>query len=247
MKIVAMDTTQIEGGLALLDGDAILAHSTLTKGAGLVVTLPEMFQAFIQKADWAVSDLDLIAVTLGPGGFTGLRIALGFAKGLSLSQNLPVVGVSTLAVIASGWSLEQHPRLVVMDARRGEVFVGLYQPDEQQNMQPLIDEMAWNPNDLVQNLSDNTTTLGKMFTNSTIPLIGSGVGVYGDLFKKALGSQLQIADEGLWHPDPVQLARLGRLRFMQRGADPVETLYPSYIRRSDAELTLMKAKQITAD
>jgi tRNA threonylcarbamoyladenosine biosynthesis protein TsaB len=90
-------------------------------------TLPGHVEQMLTGHGHAVDDLSLVAVTLGPGSFTGMRVALAFSKGLSVGLGIPLIGVSTLDVLASPFSfMEDHYALPVIDAKKGEVFSALY-------------------------------------------------------------------------------------------------------------------------
>ncbi|HEY3275684.1 MAG TPA: tRNA (adenosine(37)-N6)-threonylcarbamoyltransferase complex dimerization subunit type 1 TsaB [Syntrophorhabdaceae bacterium] len=89
--------------------------------------LPGHVQQMLAGHGRQVKDLSFVAVTLGPGSFTGMRVALAFAKGLAAGMEIPLVGVPTLDVLASPFDfMEGHYILPVIDAKKGEVFTALY-------------------------------------------------------------------------------------------------------------------------
>ena len=117
MLILAFDTATAVATSALVDGDEVLGERV-----SRAQTLLEDVDALLRQAGAHPTDLDRLAVGLGPGSFTGIRIGLAAARGLALSLDLPGSGVSTLAALAAG-APEAQP---VIDAKRGEVFTLLY-------------------------------------------------------------------------------------------------------------------------
>jgi tRNA threonylcarbamoyladenosine biosynthesis protein TsaB len=114
MLILAFDTATDVATSALVDGEEVLGERT-----SRAVTVLEDLDALLRQAGAHTRELEGLAVGIGPGSFTGVRIGLATARGLSLALGVPVAGVSTLAALAAG-APEAVP---VIDARRGEVFV----------------------------------------------------------------------------------------------------------------------------
>ncbi|HLE05251.1 MAG TPA: tRNA (adenosine(37)-N6)-threonylcarbamoyltransferase complex dimerization subunit type 1 TsaB [Anaerolineales bacterium] len=119
--LLAIDTASRMLGVALHDGGRVLSESTWY-GSGHHTTelAPEVALA-LSRAAVEVSELTAVAVALGPGSYTGLRIGLALAKGLSLSHNLQVVGIPTLDILANPQPPREGPMLAVMQAGRGRV------------------------------------------------------------------------------------------------------------------------------
>jgi tRNA threonylcarbamoyladenosine biosynthesis protein TsaB len=125
MLILAFDTATDVATSALVDGEEVLGERT-----SRAVTVLEDLDALLRQAGAHTRELDGLAVGIGPGSFTGVRIGLATARGLSLALGVPVAGVSTLAALAAG-----APGAVpVIDARRGEVFI--LQGEEQRVLAP---------------------------------------------------------------------------------------------------------------
>ena len=114
MLILAFDTATGVATSALVDDGEVLGERF-----SRAVTLLEDVDALLRQAGAHPSDLDRLAVGIGPGSFTGTRIGLAVARGLALARDLPTAGVSTLAALAAGAA----GAVPVIDARRGEVFV----------------------------------------------------------------------------------------------------------------------------
>ena len=126
MLILALDTATETGSLALVEGERLLVEYSLeSAGTYLSRLLPRLAQLFA-AAGRNPGDLGAVGVSVGPGNFTGLRIGLATAKTLAWSLGCPLVPVPTLEVLAAQVPFQPHPIGVVMDAKRGEVFWGLY-------------------------------------------------------------------------------------------------------------------------
>ena len=102
MKILAVDTALGACSVALLSGDKILAHSFEEMARGHAERLAPMVQETMAKAGIAFSDIDRLAVTTGPGTFTGQRVGLAFMRGLRIALKKPLTGVTTLEAMAAG-------------------------------------------------------------------------------------------------------------------------------------------------
>ncbi|MBF0444126.1 MAG: tRNA (adenosine(37)-N6)-threonylcarbamoyltransferase complex dimerization subunit type 1 TsaB [Magnetococcales bacterium] len=231
MRILAMDTVGQQGSVALLDSETPIASSLLLNPTGHVVSLPQAITSLLQKAQMVMGDINLLAVTVGPGSFTGLRIALGLAKGLALGQGVSVVGISTLDVVAAGSGGKKGGDYVasILDARRKEVFFALYQLTNGGFLKSVNEPFIANPVTIAQDLGSNPE-----LNNQPIYMNGTGLGPYNDLFIAALGNKYIPASKEAWQPDPFLLGKLGLQKFTEHGGDNPANLQPLYLRRPDA-------------
>ncbi|MGH7490350.1 MAG: tRNA (adenosine(37)-N6)-threonylcarbamoyltransferase complex dimerization subunit type 1 TsaB, partial [bacterium] len=127
MKLLAVDTATERCSVALwVDGKIIQQERTLNRAHAEVV-LP-MVAALLAEAGYTLNQLDGIGFGRGPGGFTGVRVAVSVAQGLAFGAGLPVLPISDLEAMAAGaFRLHGEPRILVcMDARMGEVYWGAY-------------------------------------------------------------------------------------------------------------------------
>lgn len=126
MKTLAFDTSTFTATAAVVDGRSVLAESSALQRAGHSERLLPLVDEVLARAGLPLAAVERIAVGLGPGSFTGVRLGLATAKGLQLATGIPLVGVSSLAALAaSAWSLE-GPLVAALDARRDEVYAALY-------------------------------------------------------------------------------------------------------------------------
>jgi N6-L-threonylcarbamoyladenine synthase len=132
MLVLVIDTSGPECAAGIYDSskDAMLARRSETIGKGHAEVLPGMVKAAVAEAQLSLGDVERIAVTVGPGSFTGIRVGVALARGLALSLKVPAVGVSTLQVVA-----EPHLAgaggavLAAIDARRDALYAELFAAD----------------------------------------------------------------------------------------------------------------------
>ncbi len=128
MKLLAIDTSMAACSVAVCDSghDLPLAKAHVAMERGHAEALAPMVRMVMTEAGLAFSALDRIAVTIGPGTFTGVRIGLAMARGLGLALDIPVIGIDTLSAIAANEAERDQPILVAADARRDEVYAALF-------------------------------------------------------------------------------------------------------------------------
>ncbi len=126
MKILALDSTAVVGSVALCEDSRMVAHYTLNTGNTHSQTLLPMIESALKSAEWEIDDLDLFAVSNGPGSFTGVRIGVATVKGLAFGKDIPCAGVSTLEALA--YNLRYFNGIIcpVMNARRAQVYNALF-------------------------------------------------------------------------------------------------------------------------
>lgn len=217
-RILAIDTATEACSVALLNDDRLLAHFELCAREHTQRILP-LVQQILQEGGVALMDLDALAFGRGPGSFTGVRIGIGIAQGLSLGANLPLIGVSTLKTMAqSAWRLHgAHRVLAAIDARMGEVYWAEYQRDEQGNWQGEETEAVLKPDAAAARmsaLSGQWACVGtgwqawpQLAENSTLALTKSDVTLpcaedMLPLAQQALAAGMTVAPE---HAEPTYL------------------------------------------
>ncbi|HEX6860321.1 MAG TPA: tRNA (adenosine(37)-N6)-threonylcarbamoyltransferase complex dimerization subunit type 1 TsaB [Caulobacteraceae bacterium] len=190
MKILALDTCLPACSAAVLEGDRVLARKFEPMVKGHQERLATMVREVMDEAGIAFADLDRIGVTVGPGSFTGLRVGVAFAKGLSAALGIPCLGVGTLQALAG-----ERGGLVVaaVDARRGQVYVQAFEDGR-----PLMHPEALRAEDAVAAIHR---------FGPPKALVGSGAPLLAGAFPHA-----HLAPEAL--PDPVSVARLAALSTM---------------------------------
>lgn len=124
--LLAVDTSTAQIGLALYDGSQVLAESVWISKQHHTTQLAPALSGLMADAGVSIDMLSAFGVALGPGSFTSLRVGLAFVKGLALARKLPVIGISTLDVIAAAQPALKIPLVVVLQAGRSRLALGLY-------------------------------------------------------------------------------------------------------------------------
>ncbi|MDD5153446.1 MAG: tRNA (adenosine(37)-N6)-threonylcarbamoyltransferase complex dimerization subunit type 1 TsaB [Desulfovibrionales bacterium] len=224
MKILAVDTSTHTGSVALTDNGAVLAEYSLFSKETHSRRLLQAVEHLLAQTGLALNDIDGLAVTIGPGSFTGIRIGLATFKGLALATGKPVVGISSLDALAANFPVADRPVFPVIDARKKEVFTAAYYPNEDGRLIKTSPELALSPQDLVVRIKER------------VILVGDGARSYGEFFEKELG------DKAFFAPGPFSFIRASNVAFLAaekfkagEQADII-TMVPAYIRPSEAEL-----------
>ena len=134
MRILALETSGSSGSVAALEGTQLILEQPLASGSRSAQSLAPGIDALLAEVGWSVGQIDLLAVTQGPGSFTGLRIGITTAKALAYAVGGQVIGVNTLEVIARqappgrAAPAKQQTLWTVLDAQRGELFAARFAP-----------------------------------------------------------------------------------------------------------------------
>lgn len=217
--VLAIDTSTERLGVALLHGEAC-AFRHLQLGTGHANQVLGLVEELLQETGVGRAAVDGIAVCRGPGGFTGLRIAMGVAQGLALALDRPVVPVSGLRVLAAaaeGPCSGSGPVLAVIDARMGEFYVAAWADAAaaQAGAAPLLRECLLKPEALLA----QPTLAGW-----AVQCVGPGV-----VAMALAGVALASGVEPVW-PDARVLAVLGRQGLLAGEGVPAEAAQPVYLR-----------------
>lgn len=187
--------------------------------------MPELVARVLADAGARLVDGDAVAVTIGPGSFTGLRIALSFAKGLAFAAGLRIVGVPTLDAMALGAAPWTGLLCAALDARKQEIYAGLYVREDGR----------------ILRMGDPIAVVARTLASTlTVPctLIGDAVEAYGAVFEEILGTGVTLAPSRAQAPRAGAVARLAAARLARDPAgDDLITLAPGYLRPPEAELT----------
>src|SRR6267142_5555675 len=155
MRTLAVETSTLAGGAALLDGDLVVGEYVLdiriTHSERLMATIDRL----LSDAGWSVRDLEGLAVSVGPGSFTGLRIGVSTVKGLALALAIPIAAVPTLDAMAATVPWSALPVCPVLQARRGEVYASRYRHDGD-GLRREWDYLALSPEELAGRLGEPT-------------------------------------------------------------------------------------------
>lgn len=216
MRVLAVETSTLAGGVALLDDDRLVAEYLLDVSLTHSERLMLAVERVLDDAGWPADTLEGLAVAIGPGSFTGLRVAVGTAKGLALALELPVAAVPTLDAMAASLPFAALPVCPVLRARRDEVYAGRYRWDGA-SMRREGEYLALAPDALAARLDEPTI------------LLGDGAETIESPNARRIALPRRV-------PSPALVGMLG-VEALRRGdvAKPADLL-PLYLRPSQAEL-----------
>ncbi len=223
MRILAIETSGLRGSIATLFGDSdglrTVGQTILTSDKRTAQSLAPALQSLLAEAGWQPAAVELVAVAVGPGSFTGLRIGVTAAKTFAYAVGAQVVGVNTLTVLAHQAMASSAPLWTIMDAQRGELFAARYEasPDAGARItrEPsIIAQDAW-----LAELRPGDRVTGPA-TRRVLPHLPSGV---------------TPAPEALWQPTAEAVGQVGWQAYQAGHRDDVWKLVPLYYRQSAAE------------
>jgi len=234
MKILAIETTTLAGGAALMDEAGLIGACQLTPEARHSEQLLVAIDRILKESGTLLSDLDGIAVSIGPGSFTGLRIGLATAKGLAMGADKPMVLVPTMEVIAAAFPDAKGLTVPMVDARREEVYWSLFDYRQQ---------------DLIRCRSDQVTTVRKALEEidrkrlelakpvpEEILFAGDGAVKYQKHIVETIGPRARFPSQETLFPSAEQVAQRGLLLLEKGEVCTHEQAVPLYMRAPLAEL-----------
>lgn len=236
MSILAIDTATQVSSVAVLKEGRLLAELTMQGKLTHSETLLPHIEQVLKMAAVAKEELTGIAVSNGPGSFTGLRIGLAAAKAMSYVLGIPLVGVSTLQALAYQLPAPGVRVMCLLDAQKGNAYVESYHWEN--NSLQVVDSVQ------VAKITDIVAACANM--SEQVILLGDAVQkkVAGKL---ELPANVSVAPPHIVMPRAACVAMLGQAKLMAGETDNVMDLEPVYIRRSEAEVLWEKRHPEEAD
>ena len=227
MIVLGLDTETWTAAVGVTRDGVVLAEDVEAMSRSHVTSLPGLVQRVLARAGLGIGDVEGLAISIGPGSFTGLRIGLGLAKGLAFAGGLPLATVPTLEALAA--VAEAEPGQCVcaaLDARKREVYAALFDVDADGEPHRRSHDLALSPDALAAELPAGTV------------LVGDAAAAYPDV----LGAGLIVRPFATHHPRGGTVARLGARRLAAGEAVDVGAVEPVYVRPSEAELAHANAR-----
>jgi tRNA threonylcarbamoyladenosine biosynthesis protein TsaB len=227
MKLLTIDTSTTTCSVALSVDGELAAEYLSNQGRTLSAGLLACIDLLLEGAGLAIGDLDGFGVALGPGSFTGLRVGVATVKGLALAAGKQAAGFSSLAMLAMNlpWSL--HPVCPMFDARKKEVYTGLYACSD--HPRPLLPDCVAPPAAFLDRLDGPAV------------FVGEGAVRYRELIVDRLGEKALFAPPSAHLPRAAAGALLAADVFTRGEAVHPAYLLPVYIRPSEAELARLNS------
>ena len=217
--LLAIDTSTCYLGAALYDDIRVQGEITWLSLNHHTVELGPVVKKLFDRTESGIDDLNALAIALGPGSFTGLRIGLAFCKGLALSRNLPIIGIPTLDVLAYGQPVTDVRLAAILEVGRGRIAVAWYHAEAGN----------WTPSGNLNNLAYET------FLNQIQPpatICGEVSRVLADLILDRL-EDVHIASPALSLRRPSYLAELAWRRWQKGEVDDPVKIKPIYLHRGE--------------
>src|SRR3954462_12222390 len=185
MTILAIDTSNYVLGVALLEDNQVLGEYITNLKKNHSVRIMPAIQTLMKDCEKVPADLTKIVVAKGPGSYTGVRIGVTIAKTLAWTLNIPLVGISSLEILASGVGRYFNGYVSpLFDARRGQIYTGLYQ-FRNGNLQSIVKDQII----LSKNWAEQLQTY-----EENVLFIGTDVPLHHDVLKQALGDRAMVAE-----------------------------------------------------
>jgi tRNA threonylcarbamoyladenosine biosynthesis protein TsaB len=219
VRILAIETTENVGSLAAFDNSNLIAEIDLEQKQRSAQSLAPALKNLLEKLGWRAADLNLVAVTIGPGSFTGLRVGLTAAKTLAYVAGADILGVDTLHTIALAAPPEVDAIAVAVDAQRGDVVAGLFRRGAD----------GW---------FDSVGAETLLSADEWLAGLPTGIAVTGPILAKHLDRLppgVQTLASACWRPTAVNAGRLAIRLHAAGRRDDLWSLAPRYSRPSAAE------------
>lgn len=224
MFILGIDTATQIASVGITHGEEVLAEASNRATSNHTETLLPLITAVLAQARVSLPNIEGIGVSIGPGSFTGLRIALGTVKGLAYAAGQRVVGVPTLEALAHTVSDWDGPICPILDARKREVYAAMFQRSRNGEL-----ATVW-----PARVAPIASVLAQITTSCVV--LGDGVETYGAVIRAYCGDQAQLLAFSTYHPRGAIVAKLAWRRLSRGDADDIATLVPSYVRPPEAVL-----------
>jgi len=229
LTVLGIDTATAYATVGIVRDGEVLAEMAEKSGTGHAGTLPALVSRAVEAASGSLAEVEGIAVSLGPGSFTGLRVGLSFAKGIALANGARLVGVPTLEALACRAPVTFEFVAVVCDARRGETYAAAFRR-RASTLERIAPDVALPP-------ERAAAWVAATLAGEAAILVGDASERYPGSFE-ALRGRLEIAPFDDVHPSGSAVALLGEGRLRRGESDRPEALVPTYVRASAAQRNL---------
>jgi len=229
MTILAIDTSNYVLGVALLEDNQVLGEYMTNLKKNHSVRIMPAIQTLMKDCEKVPADLTKIVVAKGPGSYTGVRIGVTIAKTLAWTLNIPLVGISSLEILAAGTGRYFDGYVSpIFDARRGQVYTALYQYQNSKLTAVKQDQLVM--------LNDWALKLQEM--DKPILFVGNDLPIHQAKIEEILGEKAIFARVTEHNPRPAELAGLG----LDKPGEDLHSFVPNYIRLAEAEAKWLEEK-----
>jgi len=230
LKILALESSGLVASVALMENGRMAGEFTTNFKKTHSQTLLPMLDVMMKTLDMDISEIDAIAVSKGPGSFTGLRIGSATAKGLGLALNKPLIGVPTVDALAYNLCHTDGIICPVMDARRQQVYTGLY-AFEKGDFRVLLPQCAVPVTEIIREINSK---------GQPVTFLGDGVPVYQEVIAQEVRVPYQFAPAHLAYQRAGALGALAEIYYREGKTETASAHRPDYLRLSQAEREMME-------
>lgn len=228
MKILAIESTGLVASVAVAENDNLLGEYTMNYKKTHSQTLLPMLDELSKMIELDLNTLDAIAVSKGPGSFTGLRIGSATAKGLGLALNKPIVPVPTVDAMAFNlWGTDKAV-CPLMDARRQQAYTGLYE-FENGSLKPVVSQCAVDISEIIEKVNEN---------QKAVIFLGDGVPVFKEYIAEHITVPYEFAPATSNRQRAASVAVLAQKLYAEGAIESAAEHKPDYLRLSQAEREL---------
>ena len=232
MKILAIETATLAGGVALMDAQRLIAEYRLNVAVHHSERILLAIDHLLKESQTPLSHLDAIAVSIGPGSFTGLRVGLATAKGLATGSGLPLVLVPTLEAMSAAFPYSSCLIAPMLDARRGEVYWALFDTRRGELLRHHRDA-ATSPEGALEEIAQGLHHKKDCF--SGILFVGDGAEKHREMIFEKMQGRAFFPTRACRFPSIASVAELGLALFQKGETISPDLALPRYLRVSTAE------------
>lgn len=230
MKILVLESSGLVASVALMEENSMICEFTMNHKKTHSQTLLPMVDEMMKITGFHKKELDAVAISKGPGSFTGLRIGSATAKGLSQALNIPVVSISSLEGLAANLYGTEDLICPIMDARRSQVYAGIFQY-EGEKLATRMEDDAVSVADLIRILNEK---------GEPVIFLGDGVPVYQKLLEEGLTVPYRFAPSHMNRQRAGAVGVLAVQYFKEGKTETSRDHKPEYLRKSQAERELLE-------
>ncbi len=224
VKILSIETSTMLGGVAIVDDKTgLVAETRLNVKTTHSERLMTVIDHVLHQSEMDLESIDAFAVAIGPGSFTGLRIGLSTAKGLSYATGRPIVIVPTLDAFAYNFPYCSYPLCLMLDARKGEVYAAAFKW-EGEGFRRLLEDTSIRAEELTAKF------------DGVVLFAGEGADLYKKTILDVMKDRAIFASPEKMVPSPANVAILGLAKAARGEFADVPAAVPRYIRKSEAEV-----------
>lgn len=225
MKILAIDSSGLVASAAIIEDENMVAEYTINHKKTHSQTLLPMINEIVKMTDTNLVEIDAIAISGGPGSFTGLRIGSATAKGLGLALDKPIISIPTVEGLAFNLFGTDKVICPIMDAKRNQVYTGIYEFKKEQ-FHIIKEQMAVSIDEIINHLNE----IGR-----PVIFVGDGIPVYAKTIEQQLKVDYSFAPAHLNKQRAGAIGTLAKKYFMDGRIETATEHKPDYLRLSQAE------------